>query len=314
MGPSTGIYPSPILSRVREWSNPNQNLLTTSLVSLLNPLDHATNTPGAKSIAIPPNHDFPLEVSAKSIIVLKEYGLSQSPPHLAYRYAMIIGLLQPLFAPERILPFLEPRTTNRPPPVFITAIHLLAFLSHSSGRRWSPSIPPYYTLFPENTFITLILQMEDMLTNLWNNLSLSENEATTIFIDLEKLSAPINALAGKLAMKKNISIFEIEKSLRVIWNVANRMEATLLGENLFMFSFHEARDCDRIIAKQPWNYRGSILLLDRIRGDECPSELALMEVPFWIQTHDLQLRAMNKRAGEEIGALIGWVIDVCCDA
>lgn len=117
--------------------------------------------------------------------------------------------------------------------------------------------------------------MEDTLAIMWNNFSLSKNEASTIISDPAKLFVPHNALVGKLAMRKHVNLAEMEKGLRVIWGVANAMEVTILGENLFMFPFIEANAYDRVLAKQPWNYQGSILLLDRIRGDEYPSDLAI---------------------------------------
>lgn len=49
--------------------------------------------------------------------------------------------------------------------------------------------------------------MEETLALMWSNLSLSENEAITIHIDPLKLSSPKNALVGKLAMRKNMSLF-----------------------------------------------------------------------------------------------------------
>lgn len=96
--------------------------------------------------------------------------------------------------------------------------------------------------------------MEDILADMWSGLSLSENEVSTLFIDSAKLSAPSNALVEKMAMRKNVSAPEIEKSLKIIWEVANAMEVTLLGDNLFMFTFREARACERVLEKQPWNY------------------------------------------------------------
>lgn len=68
-----------------------------------------------------------------------------------------------------------------------------------------------------------------------------------------------------------------------------------------------------MLKKQPWNFRGSLAILDVVLGDECPAELNLLSVSFWVQVHDLQLRAMNKEVGEDIEVLIGNVSDVVCD-
>lgn len=104
--------------------------------------------------------------------------------------------------------------------------------------------------------------MEDTLTSLWENLSLTEIENATINIDYTKLLAPSNALIGRLAMKKHVTTFDLEKGLRSMWEVPASMEVTLLNEYLFMFELKDARACDRIFEKQPWNYRGSLLILD----------------------------------------------------
>lgn len=88
-------------------------------------------------------------------------------------------------------------------------------------------------------------------------------------------------------MKSFISTSELEKGLRSILDVTSAMETTLIGKNLFMFIFNNSKTCDRIYNKQMWNFRGSLILLDRIRGDECPSDLALQSAPFWIQAYGL---------------------------
>lgn len=56
--------------------------------------------------------------------------------------------------------------------------------------------------------------MDDSLTLMWNNLSLPKNEAITLNIDPNKLSALKNALVGKLAIKKHVSLFEVDKGLK----------------------------------------------------------------------------------------------------
>lgn len=121
--------------------------------------------------------------------------------------------------------------------------------------------------------------MEDTLTTLWENLSLIKNESTTINIDPKKLLAPSNALIGRLAMKKHVTSFKHEKGLRSMWEVPSAMDVTLLDEYLYMFAFKDGKACERVYEKQPWNYRGLLLLLDHIRGDECPSDFKLATMP-----------------------------------
>lgn len=101
-------------------------------------------------------------------------------------------------------------------------------------------------------------------------------------IDPKKLSVPKNAIVGKLAMKKNMILFEVDKGFKSIWDTAKDMDSTLLCENLYLFTFKNDRTMDRVLEYQPWNFRGSLVILNRIHGDECPTKLAMHTVPFWV--------------------------------
>lgn len=123
---------------------------------------------------------------------------------------------------------------------------------------------------PPSTFCSnlhICFNMEDTLASLWNSLSLTDSETTTIIIDQTKLSTPANAIVGHLAMKRFVSLFEIEKGNRSFWEVKGAMETTRLGDNIFMFVFDDKLTCDRIVDDQPWNYRGSLLMVDHVNGE-----------------------------------------------
>lgn len=133
---------------------------------------------------------------------------------------------------------------------------------------------PYYNLFYSPH------PMEDILASMWNSLSLSENEAITLKIDELKLSTPQFMLIGKCAIQKIVSSFEVDKNLKAMWGTTTTMETTLLGDNLYLFSFTDEATREHIYDKQPWNYRGSILLLDRPHGHGSPSEFTQYRVLF----------------------------------
>lgn len=185
------------------------------------------------------------------------------------------------------------------------------FIYHFPSENF-PIIPQVTHLPPLNHSL-LCNPMEDILANMWNSLSLDENESITLTIDELKLPTPKYALIGKLAMKKFASTFVIDKTLKSMWGTINTMETTLIGENLFLFSFSEVGACERILEKQPWNYRGSIILLEKPHENGSPTDFTQHKVPFWAQVHGFSVRAMNKAVGEEVGALLGNVLEVHCD-
>lgn len=77
--------------------------------------------------------------------------------------------------------------------------------------------------------------MEEILATMWNSLSLSESESTTLTIDDLKLNTPKFTLIGKLAIKKYVSTFDVDKGLKSMWKTVNTMETTLLGKTFTCF-------------------------------------------------------------------------------
>lgn len=85
---------------------------------------------------------------------------------------------------------------------------------------------------------------------MWNSLSLTDSETSNL-LEHSKFSTPANAIVGRLAMKKFVSLFEIEKGMKIVWDVIGIMETTRLGDNIFMFVFTEKKVCERIVENQP---------------------------------------------------------------
>lgn len=54
-------------------------------------------------------------------------------------------------------------------------------------------------------------------------------------------------------------------------------------------------------------------MVDRLSGEECLMDLNMHEVPFWIQVHGLQIRAINKEVGAMIAPTIGNVTEIKYD-
>lgn len=76
--------------------------------------------------------------------------------------------------------------------------------------------------------------MKDELSSLCKGLMLTESESQMVVFDTEKLLTPSNALIGKLAMRKFANLYDIEKGLRMIWDVKPPMEITQISENLYI--------------------------------------------------------------------------------
>lgn len=81
-----------------------------------------------------------------------------------------------------------------------------------------------HSIFPTNTFPHSCHVMDEEFTNLLNDLSLTEPEACIVKADSDKLINPINALVGRLAIRKFASIYDMEKWLHSAWDVKTPLE------------------------------------------------------------------------------------------
>lgn len=88
----------------------------------------------------------------------------------------------------------------------------------------------FISLYTEHKLFSKLPSTDESLATLWENLSLTERENTTINIDSKTLLFPSNALIGRLAMKKHVIAFELEKWLRIMWEVPAALKVTLLNE------------------------------------------------------------------------------------
>ncbi|XP_057432695.1 uncharacterized protein LOC130725488 [Lotus japonicus] len=64
-----------------------------------------------------------------------------------------------------------------------------------------------------------------------------------------------------------------------------------------------------ILRGQPWTFDGYVIALQKIYGDEQPSEIKPHTSPFWVRIYDLSLRYRTEEAVTQIGRSFGEVID-----
>lgn len=122
--------------------------------------------------------------------------------------------LQPPSSPQKRHRHKEPATSKKFSPEEMMALNLSPYI------RLTLLISPNHPYFQSRSNLSFLKlkpsYMDEMLANMWNSLSLTENEAITLQIDNNKLSVPRNALLGKLAMRKHVSTFEVDKGLKTI--------------------------------------------------------------------------------------------------
>lgn len=159
--------------------------------------------------------------------------------------------------------------------------------------------------------------MEPDLTEIWNKLTLTEDEENGVNIaseDFYMLQAWIpNCLVGKLLTKKTFSRLGLRSMMERAWKEMGLLKIEELGENLFLFQFRKSADREVAMVNGPWNYDNQLLLLKHMQKDESPGKIDFKTAQLWIQIYDLPIHAMTHKIGESIGGKVGRVLEVKTD-
>ena len=118
--------------------------------------------------------------------------------------------------------------------------------------------------------------MTDELSNQWANLSLSEGEDGELEIQKTDVKEIINrgqfCIIGKLLFERIISKETIKSTLVRWWRLKETFTLKILGGNLFLIEFAEAKDKSRVLDSRPWVFEGSLFLVEDFDGRTSPSE------------------------------------------
>ena len=117
-------------------------------------------------------------------------------------------------------------------------------------------------------------------------------------------------LVGKLLADRNINKNVVKAIILKVWRTSKGVQIVDLRENVFLFKFAYEGDRKRIMELGPWNIEGYPLILKLWNQNMAVEDMEFSSLPMWIQAHDLPIEYMSKENVEEIGALVGKVLEV----
>lgn len=143
----------------------------------------------------------------------------------------------------------------------------------------------------------------------WKEIALSkEEEEDCVTVPDEEISEDESfgrTLVGKLWVESSYNIRAFKQTMVQAWRLENEVEVQDLSKNLYLFQFSTKRDAEWVFKNGPWRFDRNLLILNRVTGDEQPSDLEMNTVAFWIRVYDLPLKlrtdVMAKRLGDSIG-------------
>lgn len=79
----------------------------------------------------------------------------------------------------------------------------------------------------------------------------------------------------------------------------------VLKPGYFLFQFYHIDDMKWVSRGGPWSFDSALLVINTIKTGEDPMKVALFEVDFWIQIHDLPIGYMSEGVGKQLRNFFG---------
>lgn len=117
-----------------------------------------------------------------------------------------------------------------------------------------------------------------------------------------------NLLVGKVISGKLVNRNVVQMIIRRVWFTNELVDIEQVEPNLFVFSFKNSYDRNRIWNRRPWSVNGAHLLLKEWSPTVPFQDLEFHKSAFWVQIHGLTLCFMTKVNAEKIGGIFPTVL------
>jgi hypothetical protein len=112
-------------------------------------------------------------------------------------------------------------------------------------------------------------------------------------------------LVGKIWTDSPYNIRAFKQTMIQAWRSRNPIEIQDLNKNLFLFKFATKKEVELVCKNGPWSFDRNLLILNKISGNEQPSELAMDRASFWVRVYDLPLKLRTEGMAKKLGNNIG---------
>lgn len=118
---------------------------------------------------------------------------------------------------------------------------------------------------------------------------------------------------GKLLAEKLVPAEAIEMALGRIWCPVKGIVCKDLGENNFLFTFHQIAGKRKALEDGPWMIAKDLMVVADFDGSQTLDEIEFTKIPIWIRVFKLPLGMMDRITGEATGDSVGEFMDVDLD-
>jgi hypothetical protein len=110
---------------------------------------------------------------------------------------------------------------------------------------------------------------------------------------------------GKLLAVKPAVADAIANALGPVWCPVRGIECKELGDNFFLFTFHQSGGRKKAVDSGPWMFDKDLIVLEDFDPSKTIDQYEFNTVPVWVRIYKLPLGMMKKETGEIFGERIG---------
>ena len=110
---------------------------------------------------------------------------------------------------------------------------------------------------------------------------------------------------GKVLAEKLVHGDGLAAALWRIWCPIKGISCKDLGDNRFLFTFHQAAGKRRALEDGPWMFGKDLVVMVDFDPSKSIDEVEFSYVPIWVRVMKLPFGMMNRATGEAIGNEIG---------
>jgi hypothetical protein len=127
---------------------------------------------------------------------------------------------------------------------------------------------------------------------------------------MERLSSGKPQAIRKLFSEKQAYAEAAGNALGPIWCPMRAVDCKDLGDNLFLFTFHQDSGLKKALEAGPWMFEKELLVLEDFDPRKALDEYRFDNVPIWVRVYKMPLGQMNRENGEQIGDRVGEFMEI----
>lgn len=153
----------------------------------------------------------------------------------------------------------------------------------------------------------------ELMENMMKRMNLSAAECKSVKVGAtgsSKEGEKMVQAVGKVLAERLVNVDGLVQALGRIWCPMKGVTCKDLGENHFLFTFHQASRKRRALEDGPWMFGKDLVIMVEFDESKTLEDMCFVFIPIWVRVSKLPFGVMNKVVGEAIGGEMGEFMEM----